>query len=68
MVFFKRRLSLMDKNGVVNFKPFVILFDIKSTFVYQAKRKQALLESNLPGINLIADENVRQWVAGMVTH
>jgi len=24
---------------------------------------QALLESNLPGITLMADENVKQWVA-----
>ena len=48
----------MDKNGVVYFKPFVISFELKPIFVYQAKRKQALLESNLPGINLMADENI----------
>ena len=58
MVLFKRRLFLMDKNGVVYFKPFVISFELKPIFVYQAKRKQALLESNLPGINLMADENI----------
>jgi len=28
------------------------------TFVYQAKRKQALLESNLSGIHLMVDKNV----------
>lgn len=58
----------MDKNGVVYFKLFVISFEIKPIFVYQAKRKQALLESNLPEISLTADENAKQWVVCMVTH
>ena len=40
---------------------FRILIEIKNHFTllhYQAKRKRALLESNLPGIHLMVDKNV----------
>jgi hypothetical protein len=53
----------MDKIGAVYFYPNVFCISFYTIFAYQARRKRALLESNLLGITLMADENVNQWVA-----
>ena len=58
MLFFSR-LSLMDIFDAVYFLFFIAHSIYISSLVCRAKRKQALLESNLPGLHLITDENVK---------
>lgn len=58
MVFLNRRSVQVDICGGVYFLHCEQIKEQYFIFVYQAKRKQALLESNLPGMCLKVDENV----------
>jgi hypothetical protein len=49
----------MDIFDAVYFLFFIAHSIYISSLVCRAKRKQALLESNLPGLHLITDENVK---------
>ncbi len=61
MVFFSQFFQVDICNGVF-FKLFYTCVSYLQSLFCQVKRKQALLESNLPGIHLMADKNVKQWV------
>ena len=57
--FFPIVISQVDKIQAVFFNDFYVVMFCILPFNHQAKRKQALLESNLPGISLMTDEKVK---------
>ena len=54
---FKGCFVHVDKKNGVYFDRFIGFIKYNLTLHYQVKRKQALLESNLPGIALMTDKN-----------